>query len=161
MKVKKFIALMMTAVLCFTMISFTGCGKKEDDSKTSEFGFETAGLTEEISTGYWNLVNDKINEHGLLGTTEPQIDSEGVHGGFICDMDGNEVPELILTSFYYVNENYGYNCPAVEIYTWNGKEPVLVKLFDFYGATAGLATSLIMEKCEDGTVLVKWHDYRR
>ncbi|MBQ4340559.1 MAG: hypothetical protein IJC41_06145 [Firmicutes bacterium] len=155
---KKSLSIVMIIVMCLTMMSFAGCGSKDDVTAKSEFGFETAGLTEDIATGYWNLVNQKINEHGLLGTTTPQIDSEGVHGGFICDMDGNEIPELILTSFYYVNENYGYNCPAVEIYTWNGKEPVLVKLFDFYGATAGLATSLIMEKCEDGTVLVKWQE---
>lgn len=158
---------MLTAVMmlfglagCGSTGSGSGSGTGEaggKDTAESVFPFETGKLTPGLAAEYWTILNEKINKHGILDTVTPEWDKEGVQGGFLLDMDDNGIPELVICSFYHVAEEYGYNCPRIEVYYGLGGDTSYLAFdTDLYGTTAGYETKYFLEQSGESVHLNRY-----
>jgi len=163
-----FLAVLMAAM---TLVGFAGCGSTGGgsgaggaggkDKVESVFPFETDKLTPEVATAYWTVLNQKINQHGILDKTSGfGTDDEGVQGGYLLDMDNNGTPELVICSFY-LGDGYGYNSPFLDVYTYDGGEAYLAFWTDLYGATAGYEVEYFLEEIDAGFVHLNRHMYHK
>lgn len=164
-----FLAVLMAAM---TLVGFAGCGSTGGgsgaggaggkDKVESVFPFETDKLTTEMATAYWTVLNQKINGLGILDKTSGfTTDDEGVQGGYLLDMNNDGIPELVVCSFYHVSTDYGYNSPALEVYTYSGGEAYGIFGTDLYGATAGYDVEYFLEKNDyNGFVNLNRHTYQ-
>ena len=133
---KRVISLFLALMLCVGILAVPALAVEST----------TDGLTPEVAAAYLDIVNGLIAQYGLpeLSDTSdnlaPNIAYHGMCGGYVVDLGGDAVPELVVA----YHEGQGIVKPGetsdeacIEIYTWDGTKAIsagsYVSLFGMRG----------------------------
>ena len=121
-----------------------------------------SGLTPEIAGAYLAVVDEIAGHLGYDGSEAAP--DEYLHGGFVSDWDGDGTPELCLLLKTSPRDSggwdgtplYGWNPPALYLYTFENGQAVRAGECDLYFATGGREAAVAALTAGDGMRFVRW-----